>query len=176
MGFDSIPKKSQPKRAVQPRADKSLARAPGAKKERKPASRSQHLASHLGQVIADRLGRRERVAGGERDGDFAVFVLVALPERRVGVTLFDLQPGPFVTNADDDVVDADGETNMRRRGQIAMEGAIPMLPLLAAAGAIATFDGLHDALQIVFTGVQDDRLGEARLQRQPEFQELGGAP
>ena len=80
-----------------------------------------------------------------------------------------------MTNADDGVVDANGEPIMRGRDQVAMESAIPMLPLFPAAGAIAAVDGLHDELEIVFAGVQGDRLGEARLKRQPEFQELGGA-
>ena len=49
-----------------------------ARSELKCASCPQHLDSHFGQMIADRLGRRGRVAGRERGGDFAVLVLVAL--------------------------------------------------------------------------------------------------
>src|SRR5580704_685577 len=127
----------------------SLAYSPGgtlsaAARKNQPASRTQHLDSHFGQVIADRLRSREGVTGYERRGDLTMLILVALPERRVRVALFDLQPGALVANANDSVIDANRETIVGRRDQIAMEGAIPMLPLLPAAGAIAAFDSLHD--------------------------------
>jgi hypothetical protein len=72
----------------------------------------------FGQMIADRLRSRDRVTGCERGGDFAMLILVALPERRVGVALFDLPPWTLVANANDSVVAANGQAVMRRCGSI----------------------------------------------------------
>src|ERR1700677_2456046 len=115
-------------------------------KKKQFTSRAQHLDSHFNQMIADRLRSRDRVTSCERRGDFTMLILVALPERRVRVALFDLQPRALVANANDGVIDPNSETIMCRRDQIAMEGAIPMLPLLQAAGAIAAFESFHDEL------------------------------
>ena len=80
-------------------------------------------------MIANRFRSRERVTGRERGGDFAMLILVALPERSFCMALFYLQPWPLVANANDGVIDANRETIMGRRDQIAMEGGIPMLPI-----------------------------------------------
>jgi ABC-type molybdate transport system ATPase subunit len=87
MAFDSILTKLFPTR---PRGLLTRRRlCPPTAKKKQPASRAQHLDSHFGQVIANRLRSRERVTGCERRGDFPMLILVALPERRVRMALFD---------------------------------------------------------------------------------------
>src|SRR5436190_13040128 len=50
-----------------------------------------------------------------------------------------------------------------------------MLPLFPAVGGIAAIDACLDRLEITLARVQGDRLGEARLHRQAELEELNRA-
>src|SRR5712692_7006885 len=120
----------------------------------------EHLGANFHQVRTDGSGRSDRIAGQQCIGDLAMVVLIFAPADRIGVALLQLEPRALVADSDDRLIDGDGKAVMRRRHEALVKGAIPMLPLFPAIGAIAAVDARLDRLEITLARVQRDRLGE----------------